>query len=79
MSPLLYVRYVYKLTDFDVRIQVFTGSRRGILELLLVKLLLLLLLFLLFLLPLLLLLLPLTTTKRFHCRYGIQEVLYNER
>jgi uncharacterized integral membrane protein len=48
MSPLLYVRYVYKLTDFDVRIQVYTKSRRGILELLLVKSLLLLLLLLLF-------------------------------
>jgi len=37
MSQLLYVHYVYKLTDFDVRIQVFTRSRRGLLELLLEK------------------------------------------
>jgi hypothetical protein len=66
MSPLLYVRYVYKLTDFNVRIQIFTRSRRVILELLLAKLLLLLLL------------LPLITTKRFHCGYRIQEVPYNE-
>jgi uncharacterized integral membrane protein len=44
MFPLLYERYVYKITDFDVRIQVFTRNRRGLLELLLVKLLLLLLL-----------------------------------
>jgi hypothetical protein len=45
MSPYLYVRCVYILTDIDLRIQVFTRSRGGHLELLLVKLLLLLLFF----------------------------------